>query len=90
VEVRARFLALYADPRGFNLGNDLAHGLLGADRMTMTVASRVLHTCWSLGFGTLSQRPEILRRKARLPKSKWAGSSTESSMRIGLARAPPP
>jgi lysyl-tRNA synthetase class 1 len=41
---------LYTDPRGFNLRNDLAHGLLAADRMSLTVASRVLHTLLVLGI----------------------------------------
>ena len=49
-DLTIHFLALYADPRGFNLRNDLAHGLLGADRMTMAVASRVLHTLLVLGI----------------------------------------
>ena len=41
---------LYTDPRGFNLRNDLAHGLLAADRMSLSVASRVLHTLLVLGI----------------------------------------
>lgn len=49
-DLTIHFLALYADPRGFNFRNDLAHGLLGADRMSMTVASRVLHTLLILGI----------------------------------------
>jgi hypothetical protein len=49
-DLTIHFLALYADPRGFNLRNDLAHGLLGAGRMTMAVASRVLHTLLVLGI----------------------------------------
>ena len=49
-DLTIHFMALYADPRGFNLRNDLAHGLLSADRMTMAVASRVLHTLLVLGI----------------------------------------
>jgi lysyl-tRNA synthetase class 1 len=49
-DLTIHFLALYADPRGFNLRNDLAHGLLGAGRMTMAVASRALHTLLVLGI----------------------------------------
>jgi Domain of unknown function (DUF4209) len=49
-DLTIHFLALYADPRGFNLRNDLAHGLLGAGGMTMAVASRVLHTLLVFGI----------------------------------------
>ena len=49
-DLSIHFLALYADPRGFNLRNDLAHGLLGVNRMTMAVASRILHTLLVLGI----------------------------------------
>jgi len=37
-DLTIHFMALYADPRGFNLRNDLAHGLLSADRMTMAAS----------------------------------------------------
>lgn len=44
------FLTLYADPRGFNIRNDLAHGLLRADRIHFPLASRVIHTLLVLGI----------------------------------------
>ena len=49
-DLTIHFLALYADPRGFNLRNDLAHGLLSAERMTMSAASRIVHTLLVLGI----------------------------------------
>ncbi len=61
-------LALYADPRGFNLRNDLAHDLGGADRMTMAVASRALHTLLVLGIW------DALAKATRATKE---GSTTE-------------
>ena len=41
-------LALYCDPRGSNLRNQVAHGLLYADRIQLSAASRVLHTLLTL------------------------------------------
>lgn len=49
-DLTLHLLALYADPRGFNLRNDVAHGLLRANRMHLSVASRVLHTLLVLGI----------------------------------------
>lgn len=49
-DLTLHLLALYADPRGFNLRNDMAHGLLRANRMHLSVASRVLHTLLVLGI----------------------------------------
>jgi lysyl-tRNA synthetase class 1 len=49
-DITLHFLALYADPRGFNLRNDLAHGLLRADGLHVGVASRVIHTLLLLGI----------------------------------------
>jgi lysyl-tRNA synthetase class 1 len=49
-DLTLHLLALYADPRGFNLRNDMAHGLLRADRMHFSIASRVLHTLLVLGI----------------------------------------
>jgi lysyl-tRNA synthetase class 1 len=67
-DLTIHFMALYADPRGFNLRNDLAHGLLSADRMTMAVASRVLHTLLVLGIW------DALAKARRAPKG---GSTAE-------------
>lgn len=44
------FLTLYADPRGFNLRNNIAHGLMEADRIGYGVATRVIHTLLVLGL----------------------------------------
>lgn len=49
-DLTLHLLALYADPRGFNLRNDVAHGLLRASRMHLSIASRVLHTLLVLGI----------------------------------------
>jgi lysyl-tRNA synthetase class 1 len=48
-DITLHFLTLYADPRGFNLRNDIAHGLLRADSMHFALASRVIHTLLLLG-----------------------------------------
>jgi hypothetical protein len=44
------FQTLYADPRGVNLRNDIAHGLIGAHRMGYALATRVMHTLLILGL----------------------------------------
>jgi lysyl-tRNA synthetase class 1 len=44
------FLTLYADPRGFNLRNNIAHGLMEAERIGYGVATRVIHTLLVLGL----------------------------------------
>ena len=44
------FPALYADPRGFNLRNNIAHGLMEAEGIGYTVAMRVIHTLLVLGL----------------------------------------
>lgn len=49
-DLTLHFLTLYADPRGFNLRNDLAHGLLRADRIHFPLACRVIHTLLVLGI----------------------------------------
>lgn len=49
-ELTLHFLTLYVDPRGFNIRNDLAHGLLRADRIHCPLACRVIHTLLVLGI----------------------------------------
>jgi len=49
-DLTLHFLALYADPRGFNLRNDMAHGLLRADGFHHPLASRIIHTLLVLGI----------------------------------------
>jgi lysyl-tRNA synthetase class 1 len=44
------FQALYADPRGVNLRNDIAHGLIEAQRLGYALATRVVHTLLILGL----------------------------------------
>lgn len=44
------FLALYADPRGLNLRNELAHGLMQRGAIDGHVARLVLHTLLVLGL----------------------------------------
>jgi hypothetical protein len=48
-DLTLHFLALYADPRGLNLRNDLAHGLLRANSLQPGAASRIIHTLLLLG-----------------------------------------
>ena len=43
------FTALYTDPRGLNLRNNIAHGLMDAESIDYTVAMRVIHTLLVLG-----------------------------------------
>lgn len=47
---------LYADPRGHNWRNDLAHGLLGPDRIDRAMMLWVFHTLLLLGLW-LEPRP---------------------------------
>lgn len=42
-------LALYADPRGVNLRNEIAHGLVGGGHMGGYMAARLIHTLLVLG-----------------------------------------
>lgn len=42
-------LTLYSDPRGFNLRNDMAHGLMEPEAMNAAMAARVLHSFLVLG-----------------------------------------
>jgi len=44
------FLTLYADPRGFNLRNEIAHGLIGANGIHYAIATRVIHTLLVFGI----------------------------------------
>ena len=40
---------LYVDPRGHNLRNQLAHGLLDAEDMAESIANLLIHTLLVLG-----------------------------------------
>jgi Domain of unknown function (DUF4209) len=44
------FLVQYADPRGFNIRNYVAHGLMDASRMGLSLASRLMHTLLVFGI----------------------------------------
>jgi hypothetical protein len=48
-DLTLHFRALYADPRGFNLRNYLAHGMMEAQEMTFGAATRVMHSLLILG-----------------------------------------
>jgi lysyl-tRNA synthetase class 1 len=48
-DLTLHFKALYADPKGFNLRNFLAHGMMDAASMTFGTATRVIHTLLLLG-----------------------------------------
>jgi lysyl-tRNA synthetase class 1 len=49
-ELTLHFLTLYADPRGFNLRNEVAHGLIGANGIHHAVATRIIHTLLVFGI----------------------------------------
>jgi lysyl-tRNA synthetase class 1 len=49
-DLTLHFLALYADPRGLNLRNELAHGLMERGAIHGHVARLVLHTLLVLGL----------------------------------------
>jgi len=49
-DLTLHFLAIYADPRGFNLRNDLAHGLLGPERINRGQTVRLIHTLLVFGI----------------------------------------
>jgi lysyl-tRNA synthetase class 1 len=44
------FLSLYADPRGLNLRNEVAHGLLGSPAIGSDLANLLIHTLLVLGL----------------------------------------
>lgn len=49
-DLTLHLLAVYADPRGFNLRNDMAHGLLTVDRLHRGHATRIIYTLLLLGI----------------------------------------
>ena len=49
-DITLHLLTLYADPRGFNLRNDMAHGLMSAEQMNGNVAAKQIHTLLVLGI----------------------------------------
>lgn len=49
-DLTLHFLALYADPRGFNVRNELAHGLVSHEIMHAGTASRIIHTLLVFGI----------------------------------------
>ena len=49
-ELTLHFLSLYSDPRGFNLRNKVAHGMIDADEIDPGLASRIIHTLLVFGI----------------------------------------
>ncbi len=49
-EITLHFLTLYSDPRGFNLRNKVAHGMIDADEIDSGLAGRVIHTLLVFGI----------------------------------------
>jgi len=49
-ELTLHFLTLYSDPRGFNLRNKVAHGMIDADEIDPGLASRIIHTLLVFGI----------------------------------------
>lgn len=64
-DIALHFLALYADPRGRNLRNDLTHGLLTYNEVTANVANWVIHSL--LVFGVWNKLAELRRPSASAP-----------------------
>lgn len=63
-DITLHFLGLYTDPRGCNLRNDMAHGLMSSDRMGCSVAARLIHTLLVLGvWDQLAKAREKLEKK---------------------------
>lgn len=56
-DLTLHLLSLYADPREINLRNELAHGLLGIDRLHEGHVTRTIHTL--LVFGFLDRLPAV-------------------------------
>ena len=48
-DLALHFQALYADPRGVSLRNELAHGLMKPSSLTYGLTCRVIHTLLVLG-----------------------------------------
>lgn len=48
-DITLHLLTLYADPRGFNLRNEMAHGFMSSDQMDAAHAARIIHTLMLLG-----------------------------------------
>jgi lysyl-tRNA synthetase class 1 len=49
-ELTLHFLTLYSDPRGLNLRNEVAHGLIGPNEFRPELASMVIHTLLIFGI----------------------------------------
>lgn len=63
-DLTLHFQALYADPRGFNVRNELTHGLVSPDIMHSGTASRLIHTL--LLFGVWEELAKArLKREAK-------------------------
>ena len=48
-DLTLHFLSLYADPRGINLRNRIAHGLIRPESVTQFIANWVIHSLLVLG-----------------------------------------
>ncbi|MEQ1709881.1 MAG: DUF4209 domain-containing protein [Hyphomicrobium sp.] len=64
-DIVLHYLALYADPRGRNLRNDLAHGLLTYDEATGNTANWVIHSL--LVFGIWNKLAHLRRSSPPAP-----------------------
>ena len=49
-DLTLHLLALYTDPRGWNVRNEIAHGLLSADEISQNLAQWVVHTLLVFGL----------------------------------------
>jgi lysyl-tRNA synthetase class 1 len=49
-DITLHLQAIYSDPRGLNLRNEMAHGLTSAEQLDETTANKVIHTLLVLGI----------------------------------------
>lgn len=58
VDLVLHLRTLYVDPRGHNLRNDLAHGILQAASLNLTTCLWVIHTLLLLGLWVERAQPK--------------------------------
>ena len=84
------FQALYADPRGLNLRNEIAHGLMDADQFYWHLGNLIVHSLVILGCGRSSAGSairSIVRPGAGAPKkdNAWAPCQRRRFVRFSEA-----
>jgi len=49
-DITLHLQTVYSDPRGLNMRNDMAHGLMSADQMDENAANKIIHTLLIVGI----------------------------------------